>query len=32
VVVWHDAGMHFLVASGELEVEALLEIAESMYA
>jgi hypothetical protein len=31
VVVWHDAGMHFLVASGELGVDTLLAIAESMY-
>jgi hypothetical protein len=32
VVVWHDGGMHFLVASAEPGVDTLLAIAESMYA
>lgn len=31
VVVWHDAGMHFLVASDELEADTLLTVATSMY-
>jgi len=32
VVVWHDGDMFYLVASGELAVDVLLNIAQSMYA
>lgn len=31
LVVWHDGDMFYLVASGELPAEALIEIAGSMY-
>jgi hypothetical protein len=31
VVTWHDNGMFFLVASGELPPDALLRIAASLY-
>jgi hypothetical protein len=31
VVVWHDGEMVYLVASGELESDALLRVAESLY-
>lgn len=31
VVTWHDDGVLYLVASGELEVQTLLEIAGSLY-
>jgi hypothetical protein len=31
VVVWHEGPMHYLLASGELQVATLLEIAGSLY-
>jgi ankyrin repeat protein len=31
VVVWHDAEMFYLIASGEMTADALLPVAESLY-
>src|SRR5262245_47383289 len=31
VVTWHDAGMFYLIATGELPLETLVTIAHSMY-
>ena len=31
VVVWHDSGMFYLIASGEMPAQALLPIASSLY-
>ena len=31
VVSWHDGAMFYFVASGELESDALLKVAESLY-
>jgi hypothetical protein len=32
VVVWHDADMFYMVTSGEMPCDALLRVAESLYA
>ena len=31
VMTWHDAAMHYLVASAEMSAEVLIRIAESLY-